>query len=76
MKYILAVIIPATQADDTERIGHGIWHIRLHQGTPLPDCGVHYANLRRAVAAPKEEQAILSNPAGFALCMVTVETEG
>lgn len=62
--------------DDTEKLEHGIWHIKLHQGFPLPDCGVYYADLGRAVASPEEEQAILTDPAGHALCMVIMETEG
>ncbi len=57
---------------DTELMAHTIWHISMQKGAPLPDCGIYYAHLGRASASEKEQRAILANPAGYALCVVTL----
>ena len=54
---------------------HALWHISLQKGAPLPDCGIYYAALGRAVASQEEQRAILSNPAGYALCVVRLSPE-
>lgn len=50
---------------DPELMIHALWHISLQKGAPLPDCGIYYAALGRAVASQEEQRAILSNPAGY-----------
>lgn len=60
---------------DPELMIHALWHISLQKGAPLPDCGIYYAALGRAVASQEEQRAILSNPAGYALCIVRLSPE-
>ena len=60
---------------DPELMIHALWHISLQKGAPLPDCGIYYAALGRAVASQAEQRAILSNPAGYALCVVRLSPE-
>ena len=60
---------------DPELMIHALWHISLQKGAPLPDCGIYYAALGRAVASQEEQRAILSNPAGYALCVVRLSPE-
>ena len=57
---------------DPELMAHAIWHISLQKGAPLPDCGIYYTALGRAVASTEEQRAVLANPAGYALCTVTL----
>ena len=57
---------------DPELMAHAIWQISLHKGAPLPDGGIYYTALGRAVASMEEQRAILANPAGYALCTVTL----
>lgn len=58
---------------DPIQAGHAVWQIALHDGALLPDCGVYYANLGKSQASQEEQDAILANAAGYALCMVTLE---
>ena len=58
--------------EDPELMAHAIWHISLQKGAPLPDCGIYYEELGRAVASVEEQRTILANPAGYALCTVTL----
>lgn len=60
---------------DPELMIHALWHISLQKGAPLPDCGIYYAALGRAVASQEEQRAILSNPAGYAICVVRLSPE-
>lgn len=60
---------------DPELMIHALWHISLQKGAPLPDCGIYYTALGRAVASQAEQRAILSNPAGYALCVVRLSPE-
>lgn len=60
---------------EPELMIHALWHISLQKGAPLPDCGIYYAALGRAVASQEEQRAILSNPAGYALCVVRLSPE-
>lgn len=57
---------------DPELLAHTIWHISMQKGAPLPDCGIYYAHLGRASASVDEQRAILANPSGYALCVVTL----
>ena len=57
---------------DPEMMAHALWHISLHKGAALPDCGIYYTALGRAVASIEEQREILENPARYALCMVTL----
>lgn len=57
---------------DQELMAHAIWHISLQRGAPLPDCGIYFTALGRAVASTEEQRAVLANPAGYALCTVTL----
>ena len=59
--------------NDPKQAAHAVWQISLHEGTLLPDCGVYYAKLGKALASQEEQDAILANVAGYALCMVTLE---
>ena len=52
---------------------HALWQIALHDGLLLPDCGVYYAGLGKALASPDEQREVLKDPAEYALCMVTLE---
>lgn len=56
-----------------KQTAHAVWQISLHEGALLPDCGVYYAKLRKALASKAEQDAILANVAGHALCVVTLE---
>lgn len=58
---------------DNEQTAHAVWHIALHKGALLPDCGMYYTALGRALIGRKEEQMILDDPARYALCVVTLE---
>ena len=72
-----SLICPVVVVDgsDPELMIHALWHISLQKGAPLPDCGIYYAALGRAVASQEEQRAILSNPAGYALCVVRLSPE-
>lgn len=56
-----------------KQTAHAVWQISLHEGALLPDCGVYYAKLGTALANREEQDAILANAAGYALCVVTLE---
>lgn len=58
---------------DPAQTTHALWQVALHDGLLLPDCGVYYADLGKALASPDEQKKVLNNPAGYALCMVTLE---
>jgi len=60
---------------DPELMIHALWHISLQKGAPLPDCGIYYTALGRAVASQEEQRAILANPAGYAICVVRLSPE-
>ena len=67
-----AVFCPVVvDGSDPELMAHAIWHISMHKGAPLPDCGIYYTALGRAVASAEEQRAVLANPAGYALCTGT-----
>ena len=53
--------------------GHIFWHMAMANGVILPDCGVYYAERKRSTVEPGLEKVIESYPAGYALCMVTLE---
>lgn len=59
--------------NDTDLIGHAFWHVAMHEGSVLPDCGVYYTGLGRAIASREEEKTILISLSDYALCMVTLE---
>lgn len=56
-----------------KQTAHVVWQIALREGALLPDCGVYYAKLGKALASQEEQDAILANVAGYALCVVTLE---
>ena len=60
-------------ARETDLIGHAFWHVAMHEGSVLPDCGVYYTGLGRAIASREEEKTILISLSDYALCMVTLE---
>lgn len=60
-------------SSDPAQTTHALWQIALHESALLPDCGVYYVKTGKALASQKEQEAILSNVAGYALCMVTLE---
>lgn len=57
---------------DPELMAHAIWHISMSRGAPLPDCGVYYTELGRATASIEEQRKVISCPASYAICMVTL----
>lgn len=61
--------------DDTNLVGHAFWHVAIHDGSVLPDCGIYYAGLGRAIASRDEERALLIKLSEYALCVVTLEIE-
>lgn len=68
------LICPVTLDGTNKRLeGHILWHMALASGVILPDCGVYYADRKRSTAEPGLEKLIESYPAGYALCMVTME---
>lgn len=81
--FICWIVLPAllsamgivVDGSDPELMIHALWHISLQKGAPLPDCGIYYTALGRAVASQEEQRAILSNPAGYALCVVRLSPE-
>ena len=60
---------------DPEMMAHALWHISLNKGAALPDCGIYYTALGRAVASEEEQRKILANPAGYAICTVSLSPE-
>lgn len=60
-------------AKDEERAAHAVWYMCMQKGVLFPDCGVYYADLKRALITRVQERAILENPAGYALGVVAVE---
>lgn len=70
------LICPVTLDGTNKRLeGHILWHTALAQGAIMPDCGVYYAERKRATADPGFERSIESDPADYALSMVTLEQE-
>ena len=60
-------------AEDTERATHALWYACMQSGVLFPDCGVYYADHKRAIATQEIVRNILANPAGYALSVVSVE---
>lgn len=60
---------------DPELMVHTLWHLSMHRGDLLPDCGIYYAHLGRAVASLEEQRQVLSRPSDYALCMVMLSPE-
>lgn len=57
---------------DPELLAHGVWHILMQKGTPVPDCGIYYAALHRASATEEEKCEVLDHVGKYAVCMVTL----
>lgn len=60
---------------DPELMVHTLWHLSMHRGDLLPDCGIYYTHLGRAVASLEEQRQVLSRPSDYALCMVMLSPE-
>lgn len=68
------LICPVALDGTNKRLeGHILWHTAMAQGMILPDCGVYYAEKKRATVEAELEKSIESDPAGYALCVVTME---
>jgi len=52
---------------------HSVWHLGMAAGVFLPDCGIYYLEQQTAVIGPKQQTAIASNLAGYAVCVVRLE---
>ncbi len=52
---------------------HIFWQAALASGAILPDCGVYYAERGRSTVEMGLEKTIESDPAGYALCVATLE---
>ena len=57
---------------DPERLAHGVWHILMQRGVPVPDCGIYYAALHRASASEEEMREVMDHAGKYAVCMVTL----
>ena len=57
---------------DPELLAHGVWHILMQKGIPVPDCGIYYAALHRAFATEEERREVLDHDGKYAACMVTL----
>lgn len=56
----------------SELLAHGVWHILMQKGTPVPDCGIYYAALHRASATEEEKCEVLDHVGKYAACMVVL----
>ena len=56
-------------------MAHAVWHLSMHRGDLLPDCGIYYTHLGRAVASLEEQRQVLSRPSDYALCMIMLSPE-
>ena len=57
---------------DPELLAHGVWHILMQKGTPVPDCGIYYAALHRASATEEERREVIDHADEYAACMVVL----
>ena len=57
---------------DPELLAHGVWHILMQKGTPVPDCGIYYAALHRASATEEEQREVIDHADEYAACMVVL----
>lgn len=57
---------------DPELLAHGVWHILMQRGVPVPDCGIYYAALHRASASEEEMREVMDHAGKYAVCMVTL----
>lgn len=57
---------------DPELLAHGVWHILMQRGVPVPDCGIYYAALHRASASEEEKREVMDHAGKYAVCMVTL----
>ena len=57
---------------DPELLAHGVWHILMQKGTPVPDCGIYYAALHRASATEEERREVIDHADEYAACIVTL----
>ena len=55
-----------------ELLAHGVWHILMQKGTPVPDCGIYYAALHRASATEEERREVIDHSDEYAACMVVL----
>lgn len=71
------LICPVTLDGTNKNLeSHIFWQAALANGAILPDCGVYYAERKRSSVEPGFEKVIESNPADYALCVVTLEHQG
>lgn len=57
---------------EPELLAHGVWHILMQKGTPVPDCGIYYAALHRASATEEERREVIDHADEYAACMVVL----
>ena len=57
---------------DPELLAHGVWHILMQKGAPVPDCGIYYAALHRASATEEERREVIDHADEYAACMVVL----
>lgn len=69
-------VCPVTvDGSDHELMVHALWHIAMQEGVLMPDCGIYYAALNRAIISDEESRAIAAEPARYAICMVRLSQE-
>lgn len=59
----------------TEVKSHALWNLILHEGAILPDCGIYYTGLGRALVSPEKDVEIFKHLSDYAICVVVLETE-
>ncbi|MEI3521088.1 MAG: hypothetical protein V8Q40_08530 [Anaerosacchariphilus sp.] len=69
---ICCSVLPVVDGSDPELLAHGVWHILMQKGIPVPHCGIYYAALHRAFATKEERREVLDHDGKYAACMVTL----
>lgn len=59
----------------TEVQSHALWNLMLHEGVPLPDCGIYYIGLGSALVPPEKDLEIFRHLSDYAICVVVLEIE-
>lgn len=54
---------------------HALWNLMLHEGVPLPDCGIYYTGLGSALVSPEKDVEIFRHLSDYAICVVALEME-
>lgn len=61
--------------DGSDVAPHMLWHVALMNGELLPDCGIYFAQEKRALADDALDKHVLSHLEHYAMCVVTLTLE-